>query len=228
MATTNKGLEQPAVNSTSWDVPLNANFGYIDSALGATTSKSVTGVTATPVVLTAAEYRSLILNFTGTLTANVTYQIPSGVGGDWIVQNNTSGAFTLTIGNVAGGTSVSVPNGGKVLVYSDGTNIYSVDPVLAPRAWVNFDASSGAIVIRTSYNVSSVTYVGVGNFTINFTTAFADTSYMANITYSGQSGATFPYMPYFNFVNTNNFSFQTLALTVSNYNPNYVYCSFYR
>ena len=225
MATTNKGLEQPAVNSTSWDVPLNANFGYIDSSLGATTSKSVTGVTATPVVLAVAEYRSLILNFTGTLTANVTYQIPSGVGGDWIVQNNTSGAFTLTIGNVAGGTSVSIPNGGKVLVYSDGTNIYSVDPVLAPRAWVNFDASSGAIVIRTSYNVSSVTYSAVGTFTVNFTTSFADTNYIANVTYAA---AVRGYLPYLNFINTNNYSFQTIALTVNQFDPTYVYCSFYR
>jgi hypothetical protein len=225
MPTTNKSLEQPAVNSTNWDVPLNANFGYIDSALGATTSKSVTGVTATPVVLTDTEYRSLILNFTGTLTANVTYQIPSGVGGEWIVQNNTSGAFTLTIDNVAVGTSVSVPSGGKALVYSDGTNINLVDPVLPVRAWVNFDASSGATVIRTSFNVTSVTYIGVGNFTVNFTTSFADTNYMANITYlAPQRG----YLPYLNFIKTNSFSFQTVALTVSSFDPTYVYCTFYR
>lgn len=126
MATTNKSLEQPAVNSTNWNVPLNDNFGYIDNALGATTNTDVTGIGSTPVVLTTSQYRSLILNFTGTLTVGVTYQIPSGVGGEWIVSNNTTGDFTLTIDNVASGASVIVPTGERRLVYSDGTNIYEI------------------------------------------------------------------------------------------------------
>lgn len=126
MTTTNKSLEQPAADSTNWDVPLNANFGYIDSALGGRTTKSVTGVNETPVVLSLSEYRNLILNFTGTLSYNVTYQIPSGVGGEWVVSNNTTGSFTLTIGNVAGGASAVVSTGGKVSVYSDGTNVYQL------------------------------------------------------------------------------------------------------
>lgn len=130
MATTNKGLEQPALNSTNWGTPLNDNFGYLDSALGGTTSKNVTGVGTTPVVLTTAEYRSLILNFTGELTANVTYQIPTTVGGDWIVVNGTTdgtgGPYTLTIGNSAGGASVVVAKASRQLVYSDGTNVYTV------------------------------------------------------------------------------------------------------
>jgi hypothetical protein len=43
---------------------------------------------------------------------------------------------------------------------------------------VNFNASSGSsAVIRTSYNVSSVTYNTTGEYTINFTTAFADANY---------------------------------------------------
>jgi hypothetical protein len=125
MPTTNKGFEQPTAGSTNWNVPLNANFGYIDSALGSTASISVTGVTATPVVLLEAQYRNLILSFTGTLTANVTYQVPAGVGGEWIVQNNTTGSFTLTIGNVSAGASAVVPTGSRQTLYSDGTNIYA-------------------------------------------------------------------------------------------------------
>lgn len=123
MATTNKDLAQPVVNTTNWDVPINANTGVIDAALGGNTAKNVTGVGTTPVVLTTAEYQKLILTFSGTLTANVTYHIPSGVGGQWIVRNATSGAFTLTIGNVAAGTSAVIPQGLQRLVYLDGTNI---------------------------------------------------------------------------------------------------------
>lgn len=123
MPTTNKGFEQPAANSTNWDVPLNANFGYIDSALGGTVIKSVTGIGPTPVVLTAAEYRNLGLFFSGTLTANVTYQIPAGVGGQWVVSNDTTGAFTLTIALAGYPFTLQIPQGSKRTVYSTGLGI---------------------------------------------------------------------------------------------------------
>ena len=122
MATTNKDLAQPIVNSTNWDVPVNANTAVIDAALGGNTTKNVTGVGTTPVVLTASEYQKLILTFSGTLTANVTYHIPSGVGGQWVVRNATSGSFTLTIGSAGGGTSAAISQGSQRIVYSDGTN----------------------------------------------------------------------------------------------------------
>lgn len=123
MATTNKSLNQPAYDSPNWDVPLNANFGFIDSALGSTTAISVAGVPAAPVVLTSTQYVAASLSFTGLLGNNVTYQVPSGVGGSWAVFNGTTGAFTLTIDNVAVGTSVVVPQGQSRIVFSDGTNI---------------------------------------------------------------------------------------------------------
>jgi len=124
MTTTNKGLEQPAPGSVSWDAPLNANFGYIDKSLGGITSIDVTGVTATPVALTLSQYQNLILSFSGTLTANVTYLIPSGVGGEWIVKNAASGAYTLTIANVAAVASTTIAQGETHNVYSNGTGIY--------------------------------------------------------------------------------------------------------
>lgn len=170
MPTTNKGLEQPTAASTNWDVPLNANFGYLDSALGGTTTKSVTGVSATPVVLTAAEYRNLILNFTGTLTANVTYQIPSGVGGEWIVTNNTSGAFTLTIDNVAVGNSVVVPTGGKRLLFSDGTNINEVGATGTGGTVTSVAVSGGT----TGLTTSGGPITGSGTITIAGTLAVAN------------------------------------------------------
>jgi len=167
MATTNKGLEQPALNATNWNTPLNANFGYLDAALGGATSKNVTGIGTTPVVLTLTEYQALVLNFTGTLTANVTYQIPSGVGGQWIVYNGTTGAFTLTIDNVAVGASVAIPQGARRVVYSDGTNIYPADNSISSVGTSGNVAYSNGIGLTGS---SGLSYDGT-KLTISATTA---------------------------------------------------------
>jgi hypothetical protein len=44
------------------------------------------------------------------------------------------------------------------------------------KAWVNFNGT-GTVAIRAEYNVSSITDNGVGEYTVNFTTAFADANY---------------------------------------------------
>jgi hypothetical protein len=50
-------------------------------------------------------------------------------------------------------------------------------PIFACRAWVNFDGTT--LAIRASGNVSSITYNGVGQYAINFTTAMPDASFSA-------------------------------------------------
>lgn len=49
-------------------------------------------------------------------------------------------------------------------------------PAYAVRAWVNFNGT-GTVAIRASGNVSSITDNGVGDYTINFTTAMPDANY---------------------------------------------------
>jgi len=49
-------------------------------------------------------------------------------------------------------------------------------PSYSARAWVNFNGT-GTVAIRASGNVSSITDNGVGNYTINFTSAMPDTNY---------------------------------------------------
>jgi hypothetical protein len=48
------------------------------------------------------------------------------------------------------------------------------------KAWVNYNAAGAAI--RSSYNVTSVTVIGTGNYQINFTNAFADANYCSIVT----------------------------------------------
>jgi hypothetical protein len=48
----------------------------------------------------------------------------------------------------------------------------------AAKAWVNFDGT-GTVAIRAQFNVTSITDNGTGDYTVNFTTAIADTNYVA-------------------------------------------------
>ena len=45
------------------------------------------------------------------------------------------------------------------------------------KAWVNFNGTTSPGTIRSSYNVSSVTKNGTGDYTVNFATAMADANY---------------------------------------------------
>jgi len=62
-------------------------------------------------------------------------------------------------------------------------------PIYACRAWVNFNGT-GTVAIRASGNVSSITDNGVGDYTVNFTTAMPDNNYSFNGT-SGGSATTY-------------------------------------
>jgi hypothetical protein len=57
------------------------------------------------------------------------------------------------------------------------------------KAWVNFNGT-GTVAIRASYNVSSITDNGVGDYTVNFTTAMADANYCVTGSCGGGSGRT--------------------------------------
>jgi hypothetical protein len=59
-------------------------------------------------------------------------------------------------------------------------NATGTAPVYACRAWVNFQGT-GTVAIRASGNVSSVTDVNVGAYTVNFTTSMPDANYSAEV-----------------------------------------------
>jgi hypothetical protein len=53
------------------------------------------------------------------------------------------------------------------------------------KAWVNFNGT-GTVAIRASFNVTSITDNGVGDYTVNFTNAMTD----SNFAISGIAGET--------------------------------------
>lgn len=136
--TTNLALNEPAYNSTSptWDQPLNYNATILDQMFGNTTSVSVStsgSPTYTNIAApssTAAGNTSQCMRFllTGSLAANQLVLLPQNVAGMWIVTNNCTGSYTVTIGsnngsNAAAGGVLAIPTAYSIIIFSDGTNV---------------------------------------------------------------------------------------------------------
>ena len=83
-----------------------------------------------------------------------------------------------------GTTGVSLVQDG-VVVAADLNSALS-DTIGKVKAWVNFDGT-GTVAIRASYNVSSLTDNGTGDYSVNFTTAMVDANYSIS---GGGNGAT--------------------------------------
>lgn len=97
-------------------------------------------------------------------------------GMDVILMNpKAAGAVAATQAEQEEGSSTSV-------MTTPGRQQYHLS---SAKAWLNFNASTGTPSIQSSYNVSSITDNGAGNFTINVTTAFS----VANSCFIGNTGA---------------------------------------
>jgi hypothetical protein len=81
------------------------------------------------VTLTATETNNSILRFTGVLTDNIDVLVPlSTAPRIWLIRNNTTGAFTITLRG-ASGTGEVVTQGHVVWAYHDGTNVTVIELV---------------------------------------------------------------------------------------------------
>jgi hypothetical protein len=76
-----------------------------------------------------------------------------------------------------------------ITTLSDGTNSTSATNCIqgSAKAWVNFNGI-GTVAIRASYNVSSITDNGTGDYTVNLTNALADADYSVVGSCSYRSG----------------------------------------
>jgi hypothetical protein len=86
-----------------------------------------------------------------------------------------------TVAPGVGGTGLTAPGTSGNVLTSNGTAWTSGAPSGIAKAWVNFDGT-GTLAIRGSFNVSSITDNGTGDYTVNFTTAMPNANYAANVT----------------------------------------------
>ena len=112
---------------------------------------------------------SLSTGTSGTLslTTQVSGTLPVLSGGTGVTTSTGSGANVL-------GTSPTLTT--PTFDSASLATISGTAPLYMCRAWVNFNGT-GTVAIRDSGNVSYITDNGVGNYTVNFTTAMPDVNY---------------------------------------------------
>jgi hypothetical protein len=162
-STANKALIKPDNNSYSghWNVPVNADWDIIDTAFGGTYTVSLTNANVT---LTQANTQNACIKLTGTLTGNVTIYFPASVSGYYLVNNATTGSFTVTLAYTGGaGPTLATRQGVFNFVWVDASagGVYA-----ASNAQIV--AGSGISVTGNTVSVNwplSTTYGGTGTST---------------------------------------------------------------
>jgi hypothetical protein len=128
----------------------------------ATAADSTTQLATTAFVTTANNLKANLASpaLTGTPTA------PTAAA-----TTNTTQIATTAFVNAEIAGDVGTANSSLVMTALNATG---TAPIYACRAWARFNASG---TISASGNVSSVTVVGTGNYTVNFTTAMPSANY---------------------------------------------------
>ena len=176
---TNLGLQVPSVNADTdtWGAQLNASLATLDRAVqfgGVTKPLSNADVT-----LSADEAAKEIITLNGNLLANVNLIIPATPQRGYVIVNNTTGAFNVTV-KTATGTGVQVPQGISSKVFSTGLDIQletSTVPTGSLMMWATNTAPmgyllcNGAAVSRTTFAALFAilgTTFGAGDGSITF------------------------------------------------------------
>src|SRR6056300_1701509 len=153
-------LMETGANANTWGNNTNTNLQTLDAFTAGYLSKDVAG--SANVTLTSnnadptAESSNKVIEFTGTLTGDITVFIPA-VENNYIFFNNTAGAFTLSVApDGHGANSVSITQGAHTIMYCTGTSVTDL-----------FANSLAQLSVKSNLNVT-------GNANITGTTSFQD------------------------------------------------------
>ena len=156
-------LQAAGENDSTWGDKANDVFSRLEEAIAgrATVTVTTADVTLTDTQYAENEARKMVIHASGTLTGNRSIIVPTRTK-VYIINNSTSGAFTLTV-KTSGGTGPTVPQGGKALVYCDGTDVIkvidtdtSVDIVndLSPQLGAALDANGFDVQFNDATGIS--------------------------------------------------------------------------
>lgn len=99
-----------------------ATTAFVHNTIGGVLNKSVAG--GANVTLTAAEAGNGILIFNGILTANITIFVPDTPTRTWVVSNNCSGGYSITMKISSSATGVAINQGKHATVFSNSNGMW--------------------------------------------------------------------------------------------------------
>jgi hypothetical protein len=136
---------------------------------------------------------SVQIGQSATATQNFTLSVPSSPDGTIKLARGNSGATTADVLTVdASGNVTTTLAGGSVKFSQLSTSATEADNVASrtAKAWVNFNGTTntgGNCTIQGDFNVSTVADNGVGDYTVNFTTAMPDANYAGFAAYDNSN-----------------------------------------
>ena len=183
-------------NSGTWGTKTNTNLDLVQQAIVGFENIAITS-TNTTLLMTDAQIstaRNAVLRFTGTITANCTVFVASGIEKPYTLQNATSGAFTVAL-NQVGGASVIFGATDKTTkqVYLNGTDVVDLEVVnlTAPQTLTNKTLTTPTLTspiineIDDSNGNEEIIFTATASAVNELTVANAATGNNPNITASG-------------------------------------------
>ena len=150
-------------NSGTWGDKTNTNLELIQQGFAGYQEVSIAGgVQTTPLAVTdgaLSNGRNAIIKFTGTITGNQIVTIPDSIEKIYVLENGTTGSFTVQVKTVSGtGVTFSATDKGQKFVYSNGTNIIDIALASPPggsdkQLQFNDNGSFGGITMGTAGQV---------------------------------------------------------------------------
>jgi trimeric autotransporter adhesin len=158
-------------NSGTWGQITNTNLLILEQAIGGYAGvalNATTGATLTFSNGALSDGKNQVLKLTGTITTNVDVIVPDSVEKTYVVENATSGAFTVTVKTTSGsGVTWGTTDKGKKLIYSDGTDILEgISSTGNLEVSGNLDVDGGTIKLDGNYPVGA-SNVALGNATLS-------------------------------------------------------------
>jgi hypothetical protein len=122
----------------------HAHDATIAEVLVSTPAQSIAGGAQTTALTmdnaALSNARNAAIKFTGTITGNQVVTVPNGIEKVYILENGTTGAFTVQFKTVSGtGPTWATVDKGIKVVYSNGTNVIDVNANLSASSFEQVD-----------------------------------------------------------------------------------------
>jgi len=169
-------IQATGENSGTWGQITNTNLTILEQAIAGYEAVGITtGATLAFSNGALSNGKNQVLKLTGTIAGAVNVVVPDTLTKVYVVDNATSGAYTVTVKTTSGtGVTWAADDKGTKMVYSDGTNVVDtaftdLSSDYSPQLSANLDTNGNNIIIDTTKSILDEN----SNEQITFTTTSA-------------------------------------------------------